>query len=180
LTTRELTWSEREHCLLQADDHSLQSPEGYPSLDPPLQIVKQNLVEEFPIAWKDNFDFVHQRFVIPLFAAEEVPLVLHNLIGCMKPGGWIQLVEMDFQTPVSEPLESCQAVQMVHKLTSSVVSDPLASTKLAGRLTQEGLANVGYKAVDMVAGSANPDPAVGERGARNMLSVLSYFQSVSR
>lgn len=161
---------------------SPQSPEGYPPLNssPPLQIVKQNLVEEFPAAWKNSFDFVHQRFVIPLFKTEEVPLVLRNLIGCMKPGGWIQLVEMDFQTPVSKPIESCPAVQAVHKLTSTVVSDPLASTKLAGRLTEEGLVNVGYKAIDMVAGSSHPDPELGERGQRNMLSVLGFFQSVAK
>ncbi|RFU32824.1 hypothetical protein B7463_g3513, partial [Scytalidium lignicola] len=160
-------------------DNALKSPEGYPPLSPPLSIVKQDLIEDFPAEWRNNFDFVHQRFVTPLFATEEVPLVLRNLIGCMKPGGWIQLVEMDFQTPVSEPIELCPAVQTVHKLTSSVVSDPLAATKLAGRLTQEGLVNVGYKTVDMIAGSSNPDPVVGERGLRNMLSVLAYFQSVS-
>ncbi|KAJ6101981.1 hypothetical protein N7486_004408 [Penicillium sp. IBT 16267x] len=158
------------------------APEGYPPLNanPALQIVKQNLVEEFPAAWKNSFDFVHQRFVIPLFKTEEVPLVLRNLIGCVKPGGWIQLVEMDFQTPVSKPIELCKAVQTVHKLTSTVVSDPLASTKLAGRLTEEGLVNVGYKAIEMVAGSSHPDPELGERGKRNMLSVLGFFQSVAK
>ncbi|KAJ5665113.1 uncharacterized protein N7477_007561 [Penicillium maclennaniae] len=158
------------------------APEGYPPLDcnPPLQIVKQNLVEEFPAAWKDGFDFVHQRFVIPLFKTEEVPLVLRNLIGCMKPGGWIQLVEMDFQTPVSKPIESCPAVQAFHKLTSAVVSDPLASTKLADRLKDEGLVNVGYKAIPMVAGSSHPNAELGERGKRNMLSILGFFQSVAK
>ena len=98
----------------------------------------------------------------------------------MKPGGWIQLVEMDFQTPVSEPIESCKAVQSVHKLTSTIVSDPLAATKLAGRLSEAGFVNVGYKAVDMIAGSAHSNPELGERGARNMLSVLGFFQSVAK
>ncbi|KAF9241487.1 hypothetical protein DTO013E5_8786 [Penicillium roqueforti] len=158
------------------------APEGYPPLkdSSQFQIVKQNLVEEFPAEWKDSFDLVHQRFVIPLFKTEEVPLVLRNLIRCVKPGGWIQLVEMDFQTPVSKPIESCPAVQAVHKLTSTVVSDPLASTKLAGRLNDEGLVNVGYKAIEMVAGSSNSDPELGARGKRNMLSVLGFFQSVAK
>nr|ABV48724.1 methyltransferase [Trichoderma virens] len=119
------------------------------------------------------------RFVIPLFAESEVQPVLRKLIKCMKPGAWIQLVEMDFKTPVSEPLESCQAAQKFHKLTSSVVSDPLASTKLAARLNEEGLTNVTYQTVDMIAGSSHPDAALGERGRRNMSSVMAYFQSVS-
>lgn len=87
---------------------------------------------------------------------------------------------MDFQTPVSEPIEECKAVQTVHKLTSGVVSDPLAATKLAGRLSENELVNIGYKAVDMVAGSANADAEMGKRGARNMLSVLGFFQSVAK
>lgn len=40
--------------------------------------------------------------------------------------------------------------------------------------------NVGYKAVDIIAGSANPDREMGERGARNMLSILGFFQSVAK
>ncbi|UKZ81573.1 hypothetical protein TrVFT333_009345 [Trichoderma virens FT-333] len=158
---------------------STEFPRGIPPLDPPLEIIKQNLVDEFPIEWESNFDFVHQRFVIPLFAESEVQPVLRKLIKCMKPGAWIQLVEMDFKTPVSEPLESCQAAQKFHELTSSVVSDPLASTKLAARLNEEGLTNVTYKTVDMIAGSSHPDAALGERGRRNMSSVMAYFQSVS-
>ncbi|KAF3389517.1 hypothetical protein F1880_003275 [Penicillium rolfsii] len=158
------------------------APEGYPPLDikEPLNIVKQSLIEDFPAAWENAFDFVHQRFVIPLFKDEEVPQVISNLCGCVKPGGWIQLVEMDFKTPVSEPIESCKAVQAVHNLTSSIVSDPLAATKLASRLSEAGFVNVGFRAVDMIAGSANPDSELGQRGARNMLSILGYFQSVAR
>lgn len=67
-----------------------------------------------------------------------------------------------------------------HKLTSGVVSDPLFAIKLAGRLSENGFVNVGYKAVDMVAGSANPERQMGECGARNMLSVLGFFQSVAK
>ncbi|OKL56658.1 hypothetical protein UA08_08291 [Talaromyces atroroseus] len=148
----------------------------YPPVDV-FEIVQQNLIEEFPAAWNNAFDFVHQRFVIPLFKADEVPQVISHLAGCVKPGGWMQLVEMDFQTPVSQPIESCKAVQAFHKLTSSVVSDPLAATKLADRLSHAGFVNVDYKAVDMLAGSAHPDPELGERGLQNLLSILGFFQS---
>jgi hypothetical protein len=81
----------------------------------------------------------------------------------MKPGGWIQLVEMDFQTPVSKLIESCPAVRAVYKLTSTLVSDPLASSQLAGQLTDESLFNMGYKAIDIVAGSSHADPELRER-----------------
>lgn len=155
------------------------APEQFPALDPPLEIVQQNLLEDFPAGWKDSFDFVHQRFVTPLLEEDKVQPVLQRLLGCVKPGGWIQLVEMDFKTPVSEPLESCPVARKFHDITSSVVSDPLAATKLAGRLEKEGLSDVGYKTVDMIAGSGHPNAALGERGRRNMLSVMAYFQHVS-
>ncbi|PTU17402.1 hypothetical protein P175DRAFT_0445944 [Aspergillus ochraceoroseus IBT 24754] len=145
----------------------------------PLTITKQNLIEDFPSSWTNTFDFVHQRFVIPLFKDVEVPRVLHNLTSCLKPDGWIQLVEMDFTTFVSQPQDQCNSFRMIHELTSKVVSDPLAATKLADRLREEGLVNVGFRAVDMVAGAAHEDPVVGERGVRNMLSILEFFRSVT-
>ncbi|OAA63431.1 hypothetical protein SPI_03594 [Niveomyces insectorum RCEF 264] len=155
------------------------APEQYPPLNPPLEIISQNLLDEFPAEWKNGFDFVHQRFVTPLFQEKEVQPVLRSLINCVKPGGWIQLVEMDFKTPVSEPLESCPTARKFHEITSSIVSDPLACTKLAARLKDEGLQDVGFKTVDMIAGKAHPNPELGERGRRNMLSVMAYFQSVT-
>ncbi|KAI9149061.1 N-methyltransferase verN [Paramyrothecium foliicola] len=157
-------------------------PEGFPPLDPPVNIIKHNLVDELPADWQNSFDFIHQRFIIPLFASEEVNGVLRNLTAGLRSGGWVQLVEMNFKTPISTPLESVPTVRKIHEIISSVVSakgDPLACTKLAGRLTDLGLTNVGYKAVPTIAGAAHPDAEIGERGRRNMLTVLAYFQSVA-
>jgi len=141
--------------------------------------VKQNLVEPFPDQWRDSFDLVHQRFVLPLFTETEVQSVIGRLSGAVKPNGWIQLVEMDFNTAVSEPLDKCPAAQKLIDITRSVVSDPLAASKLPDRLKREGLLDVDFKTVSLVAGKGNPDAEVGALGKQNLTSIMAYFRSIT-
>lgn len=145
-----------------------------------MSMREQNLVQPFPQEWKASFDLVHQRFVISLFKDDEIKIVFNNLLSCLKPGGWIQFCEPDFGTPVSEPRDKTLAFQMIHKLTGEVMADNMAATGLAGRLRKAGLINVGVQIVDMVAGNAHEDAETGQRGFRNMLSILKYFQSVTK
>jgi hypothetical protein len=155
------------------------SPEQFPPLEPALNLVKQNLVEPFPAEWNDGFDLVHQRFVTPLFVENEVQPIVARLVGAVKPGGWIQLVEMDFNTPVSEPLDQCPAARKFIDITRSIVSDPLAAFKLPERLRKEGLVDVDSRAVSLIAGKGSPDPEVGERGKLNLISIMAYFRSIT-
>ncbi|KAJ5509900.1 hypothetical protein LT330_007205 [Penicillium expansum] len=157
-----------------------------PNLFPPTEILGpnvtlsvQNLIKPFPPAWKNAFDLVHERFVISLFKEDEITQVLHNLLSCVKPGGWIQFVEPDFGTCVSQPKDKTTSFQMIHRLTGHVMADNMASTKLAGRLEDAGWVNVDISVRDMVAGNSHLNPALGERGRQNMLAILNYFQSVT-
>ncbi|KZF23928.1 hypothetical protein L228DRAFT_281054 [Xylona heveae TC161] len=157
------------------------APEEFPPIENPstkFHVAKQNLIETFPAEWANKFDLVHQRFVIPLFKEAEVPNVLKNLTGCVKPGGWIQLVEMDFSAYVQA--EKTTAINMLHTLTNSIVSDPKAATKLGRRLEEQGFVNVHSEGINLVAGNAPESSELGERGSRNMLAVLQYFMSVAK
>jgi hypothetical protein len=142
-------------------------------------MCEQNLVQAFPQEWHRSFDLVHQRFVISLFQEKEINIVLDNLLSCLKPGGWVQFCEPDFGTPVSEPRDKTSSFQMIHKLTGHVMADNMAATKLADRFKRAGLVNVNVQIVDMVAGNAHENPEIGQRGYRNLLSILNYFQSVT-
>ncbi|OQE22213.1 hypothetical protein PENFLA_c013G08350 [Penicillium flavigenum] len=158
------------------------APDLFPptqTLGPKVTLSVQNLIEPFSPAWKNAFDLVHERFVISLFKEDEIAQVLHNLLSCVKPGGWVQFVEPDFGTCVSRPKDKTSAFQMIHQLTGHVMADNMASTKLAGRLEDAGWVNIGVSVRDMMAGNAHPDPALGERGRKNMLAILNYFQSVT-
>lgn len=155
------------------------SPDQFPPLTPALNLVKQNLVEPFPAPWKDSFDLVHQRFVLPLFTENEVQPVINQLVSAVKPNGWIQLVEMDFNTAVSEPEDKCPAAKKLIDITRSVVSDPLAASKLPDRLKNAGLVDVDFEKVLLIAGNGNPDADVGALGKQNLTSIMAYFRSIT-
>ncbi|KAI9875173.1 MAG: hypothetical protein M1830_008793 [Pleopsidium flavum] len=159
------------------------TPDFYPPLHtipPKVHYEVQNLIEPFPAQWKGAFDLVHQRFIISLFPDREFATVLRSLIDCVKPGGWIQLVEPDFGTPVSEPADKAIAFQTIHKLTGQVMADNHRAARLATSLAEEGMIDVSIEIFDMIAGNAHPDPELGARGRQNLFSILAAFMSGTR
>ncbi|KAL9125539.1 MAG: hypothetical protein Q9217_005278 [Psora testacea] len=151
-----------------------------PPFPPNIRYEIQNLTEPFPAQWKCAFDLVHQRFIISLFPDREFTTVLRSLIDCVKPGGWIQLVEPDFGTPVSEPADKTIAFQMIHRLTAQVMADNHRAAKLSNGLAENGMINVCVEKVDMIAGNAHPDSEIGARGKQNLSSILAAFMSATR
>jgi hypothetical protein len=55
----------------------------------------QNITKPWPADWNGKFDFVHQRLALVVPGNEEKTLeVLQGYVDLLKPGGWIQLVEV--------------------------------------------------------------------------------------
>jgi SAM-dependent methyltransferase len=58
--------------------------------------VVGNIVNELP--FEDNtFDFVYMRLVGMGISNDEYPIVLSHIYRVLKPGGWIELVEVRFR-----------------------------------------------------------------------------------
>ncbi|PVH99282.1 hypothetical protein DM02DRAFT_504849, partial [Periconia macrospinosa] len=71
-------------------------PSYFPQ-DPPknTRYHVQNATKPWPEEWKARFDFIHQRLAIAVPGNEEnTQAVLRAYIDMLKPGGWIQLVEI--------------------------------------------------------------------------------------
>ncbi|KAJ3081218.1 hypothetical protein HK100_009929, partial [Physocladia obscura] len=50
----------------------------------------------FGLPYEDNtFDFVHQRYLVAGLQKTQFPAVIRELMRVTKPGGWIELVELD-------------------------------------------------------------------------------------
>ncbi|KAI7970746.1 hypothetical protein EIK77_007926 [Talaromyces pinophilus] len=50
--------------------------------------------DPWPTSWQNSFDLVHMRFCVAgLKDPEEARIAIDRLIGLVKPGGWIQLVD---------------------------------------------------------------------------------------
>lgn len=52
------------------------------------------MTEPWRITWQGAFDLVHSRMALPGIGLFPIEDVVKNLVALVKPGGWIQLVEM--------------------------------------------------------------------------------------
>jgi ubiquinone/menaquinone biosynthesis C-methylase UbiE len=57
--------------------------------------VVGNIVNELPFE-ENSFDFIYMRLVGMGVPNEQYPTVLSHLYKVLKPGGWIELVEVRF------------------------------------------------------------------------------------
>lgn len=58
----------------------------------------QSIKDDWPEDMQGTFDLVHQRFVLAGAAPGSPQPVIPRLVTLLKPGGWLQLVEMDTET----------------------------------------------------------------------------------
>ncbi|KAF2638897.1 methyltransferase family protein [Massarina eburnea CBS 473.64] len=93
--------------------------------NPQLDLRQHDLLQQFPEGWgwKDNFDIIHQRFLVWGLKEPEWLRVVRNLGTVLKPGGRIQLVECKWIFP-----ELWETHPEQHKLALTQIW----STKVAG------------------------------------------------
>ncbi|KAL8981826.1 MAG: hypothetical protein Q9205_003505 [Flavoplaca limonia] len=118
----------------------------FPQNRPELDLRKHDIREPFPPAWQwsDHFDVIHQRLLIWGLATSAWPLVLRNQFDALKPGGWIQLVEVewiDAEKPHSLP-ELHKHALMQKWSTSTFGMDIGIAYKVGDLLTEAGFINV--------------------------------------
>jgi ubiquinone/menaquinone biosynthesis C-methylase UbiE len=76
-------------------DLNLPVLEGSSVIFPPNCTFRQgNLLEGLPFG-AGSFDFVHQRLLAFALPAEHWPMVIQDLVRVTRPGGWIEIVEVD-------------------------------------------------------------------------------------
>jgi len=54
------------------------------------------MTEKWPVDWEQTFDLVHSRMALPGVGMTPLEDAIKAMISLVKPGGWIQLVEMEW------------------------------------------------------------------------------------
>lgn len=144
----------------------------------------QSIKEPFPSEWQGTFDVIHQRLVMAAAAPEQTPgFVVKNLAGLLKPGGWLQLVEV-ITTPVPEnPVSQNQYIDMLDSLYKNLYAGTkYAKSNLMADLPQEmensGLRNVQKAEVLIKYGAAATDPSIREKSLRTAVAGVPNFLTV--
>ncbi|KAK7178675.1 gliotoxin biosynthesis protein [Paraphaeosphaeria sporulosa] len=142
-------------CTLFPPETELVGFDIAPELFPPAQLLPNNvalvlmdLSRDLPTAWQEQFDLVHQRFVFPGLAEKQVREFLGKLMGCVKPGGWIQLIEPAANENVSGPAPT--AFHMLHKLADTCMLSPNPKEIILSELKSGGFVDINVESMDIV------------------------------
>lgn len=146
----------------------------YPSPAPEgMHFQNQSIKETFPSEWNEKFDLVHQRFVMPGASPETVPSVVERLAKTLKPGGWLQLVEMDVDpTPSNGPMLD-QFMRMLRELFSLIGLGPNFAIHMADNMKSIGLKNVESKEVYVAHGATIKDKSLLEKSIVSPTSAVA-------
>ena len=67
--------------------------------DPPSDTTyhHQSMTQPWPKDWEGTFDLVHSRLALPGVGTTKLQDAVNGLISLVKPGGWIQLAEIEWK-----------------------------------------------------------------------------------
>jgi len=156
-------------------------PELYPPSDllpAGVILVPGDLSKGLPADWAQRFDLVHQRFMFPGFSSEIVKEFLARLMGCVKPGGWIQLVEPIANENVSGPDPT--AFIVLHKLADLCMKCPNPKDVILSKLKDGGFVNVNMQALDIVVGKFQENRELSVRGQKAMRAAMQNMSAMTR
>jgi hypothetical protein len=134
----------------------------------------QSMTEPWPQLWYGTFDFVHSRMALPGVGHNPVDEVVKNLVGLVKPGGWIQMVEMEWQTWEGGPVLGEFQAALGHLfgiITNGQGVD--MRERLATQLEEAGLKKVQYRIVQVPIGAKAKDE-VRELSLQSMFATASF------
>lgn len=136
-----------------------------PTAPPHTTFGIHDIAEPWPAELQGTCDLVHQRFTIPGGTKKGMAReIVGHLCRLVKPGGWIQLVEMDMTGTVHGPAMHDAWAATGAFLTAAGAGTDYAKS-MAGWLKEEGFDNVGDHRVDLDVGARYPDAEWGVRAA---------------
>lgn len=145
----------------------------FPSTVPPYtSFAVHDIAEPWPAELHGTCDLVHQRFTIPGGTKKAAPRdIVRNLCRLVKPGGWIQLVEMDVTAKARGP-----AIRDAWDATGAFLTAAGAGTdygkEMAGWLRDEGFENVHDEHVHLDVGARVNEPEWATRSAKILVEAL--------
>ncbi|EPE30772.1 S-adenosyl-L-methionine-dependent methyltransferase [Glarea lozoyensis ATCC 20868] len=139
-----------------------------------VNLFTHNMFDTWPEDCQDSFDLVHQRFVLPVCSDESSLDVIGKLHSCVKPGGWIQLHDADFDT-IQEGLghEAMELFRDVMRRSWAILGYNLSpGPKLAGWMEVVGVENLQEVVLEVLVGAAAETKEIGQRPIEVMLAAL--------
>ncbi|CAG8499242.1 14292_t:CDS:2 [Ambispora leptoticha] len=76
----------------------------FPKDSPPnVAFIECNVLDQIPFP-ENTFDYVHQSGMLPSYKANEWRVVLRDIVRVLKPGGYVEISELDFRYNKAGPV----------------------------------------------------------------------------
>ncbi|KAL8721650.1 MAG: hypothetical protein Q9225_001699 [Loekoesia sp. 1 TL-2023] len=142
--TADGTWLRDVRSSLSAQHHYFGSdiePELFPAQSDGITFFKQSFNEPWPENLRNSFDLVHLRGSLAGSSPKQPIDVVKNIASLPKPGGWVQIMEMNaFKPPSNGPAMTDFARMAAEVWTGIKVGD--FANQLKSMLEEAGLQNV--------------------------------------
>nr|QSQ85917.1 methyltransferase [Preussia typharum] len=176
------TWLTDAYTLFPAETELIGfdiAPELFPPhelLPPNVFLMLMDLSRDLPVEWNQQFDFVHQRFVFPGTSEQQIRDFMGRLMGCVKPGGWIQLIEPHANENVSGPDPT--AFHVLHKFAQTCMKSPTPKPIILSALKEGGFTNINVESKDIVVGKFQKNPELDVRGRKCMRAAVMNMSAI--
>lgn len=133
-------------------------------------------VTSLPLEWSNKFDFVNQRFLNGALLATEWPKALAEIYRVLKPGGAVQLIELDPRYVVPETTVTAQVCAAISKACDMLGLQIGVAESLADLLRASGFVDVADEAKRMPVGKSWGE--IGEQGTISFAGALRNLSGV--
>ena len=134
---------------------------------PGISFIPQDITQPWPSDLIGVFDLVHQRYILAMVSSR-LEDVIRGLIGLIKPGGWLQLVDGDLCDHRGNGPAMTQWQQMIEELTRLGGGVPHFAQILPDMLRDRGMIRVETQLVKVANGVTNEDRDLGLAYSRSM------------
>ncbi|EFH81740.1 Methyltransferase type 11 [Ktedonobacter racemifer DSM 44963] len=133
------------------------------------RFVQGNVLEGLPFA-PQSFDYVHQRLLVFALPTQRWPGEIQELVKVTRPGGWVEIVEVDITFEQMGPA-STQLATWITEASRQKGIDPSMARRAQTLLKVAGLTNIVYQQV--------PNP-VGSWGGRIGTMAATGVQAINK
>lgn len=135
---------------------------------------KRNLRYKLPEEWSDTYSLIHQRLLLVALLNDEWPAVIAEYFRVCKPGGYIQLSEID--GIVKQPGKTTEIfLKMETQLFKAKGMDLAVSARLETLLKDAGFADINIECRKLLL--SDKGGQLGTMARQNFLAVFSGFKT---
>ena len=136
----------------------------------------QDINKPWPAEFSSSFDFVHQRLVFGGYP--DTKAIVQNLSALVKPGGWIQLIEIEDKSDANDGPAVQNYIQLMRDTFGAIGARFGDINKARGWLEEVGFENLQEKLIEIKYGARNPNEDLARKGVwmnKKVATPLSKF-----